>query len=365
MPTASRFGAIVLSSVLLVTTTFASDSTGKFVSAANRHFAYDGRFDHRDSNHVVVIWQSSCISTDFKSQHLTLDFGPSSDQNFFDVDVDGVRELVGLKPSQAPQAYVWPHPLEAAVLHHLTLSKRNEANSGHVTFDGITLDPKGKVSTSVAHHYRLKMIFFGDSITAGACNEDGPNDQWDDRRTHNGNKSYAAFTAQALDADWENISVSGMGIVTGYVPFIASQIWDRVYPQPDSPRADLSRWIPDVVFVNYGENDTSYTHVHGQPFPPTFTKDYVSFAESLRKAFPKAEIVLLRGGMSGGAEDPTLRAAWTAAVEQLEKQDPRVTHFVFKHFTLQHPRVADDQAMADELAPWLKEQAFVKQTRPQ
>jgi lysophospholipase L1-like esterase len=353
------FSALLVSSTLLATTTLASDSEGKLIPASNRHFAYDGRFDDHDPNHVVVIWQSSRISTDFKSAHLTLDFGPSVDECYFDADVDGVRELVAVKPNQAHQSYVWPHALEGGLLHHLTLAKRNEASTGYVTFDGVTLDSTGKVSTPVAHRYRLKMIFFGDSITAGACNEDGPTDQWTDHRTHNGNKSYAAFAARALDADWENISVSGMGIDIGYVPFVASQIWDRVYPKADSPRADLSHFKPDIVFVNYGENDTSFTHGHGMPFPPTFTKDYVSFIEGLRKAFPKAEIVLLRGGMTGGAQDANLRAAWTAAVEQLEKQDPRVTHFVFKHFSVQHPRVTDDQAMADELVAWLKEQKFV------
>jgi lysophospholipase L1-like esterase len=288
-----------------------------------------------------------------------LEFGPLVDQTYFDAEVDGVRELLALTPNQAHQTYPWPHPLDGS-LHHLTLSKRNEAASGYATFDGLRIDPKGKVNTPVAHHYRLKFIFFGDSITAGACNEDGPNDQWDSRRTHNANKSYAAFTAQALDADWENISVSGMGIVTGYVPFVASRIWDRLYPKADSPRADLASWKPDVVFVNYGENDTSFTQRHGQPFPAAFAKDYVSYVEGLRSAYPKAEIVLLRGGMSGGAENPDLRAAWTQAVGQLEKADSRIAHFVFNHFTAQHPRVPDDQAMANELVPWLKEQGFVK-----
>jgi lysophospholipase L1-like esterase len=355
----SLLSTFILSSAVLATSALASDSAGKRIPASDRHFAYDGRFDDHDPKHVVAIWQSSRISTNFKSAHLTLDFGPSSDQNYFDADVDGVREIVALTPNQAHQAYVWPHALDSS-LHHLTLSKRNEAASGYVTFDGITLDPKGKVSTPTAHHYRLKIIFFGDSITAGACNEDGPNDQWDDRRTHNGNKSYAALTAQALDADWENISVSGMGIVAGYVPFVSGQIWDRVYPKADSPRADLSRFTPDLVFVNYGENDTSITLRDNKPFPASFTKDYETYVENLRHAFPKAEIVLLRGGMGGGAENPNLRAAWTKAVDELEKQDPRVSHFVFKHFTVQHPRVVDDQAMTDELVPWLKEQSFTK-----
>jgi len=350
---------LFLSSALIVARVLASETPGKLVPGSDPHFAYDGRFDKSSPKHVVAIWQSSRIGIDFKSEHLELEFGPLVDQSYFDADVDGVREIVALAPNRLHQTYVWPHSLDGS-LHHLTLSKRNEAASGYVTFDGITIDRKGKVITPVAHHYRLKAIFFGDSITAGACNEDGPADQWENRKTHNANKSYAALTAQAIDADFENISVSGMGIVTGYVPFVASQIWDRVYPKAEAARADLTRWTPDIVFVNYGENDTSYTRVHGQPFPAYFTKDYIRYIEALRGAFPTAQIVLLRGGMSGGAENLDLRTAWTHACDRLEKKDPRVSHFVFHHFTAQHPRVIDDQTMTDELVPWLKEQAFFR-----
>jgi hypothetical protein len=56
------------------------------------------------------------------------------------------------------------------------------------------------------------MEFIGDSITVGACNEDGDADQWENRRTHNAAMSYAALTAEAFSADHRNIAVSGMGV---------------------------------------------------------------------------------------------------------------------------------------------------------
>ncbi len=359
--TSSKLASLFIGA-FLATIVSAADSNGKLVPASDHHISYTGRFDEHDSKHVVAIWQSTRISTDFKSQHLAIEFGPSVDQSYFDADVDGASEIVAVQPGREHQTYVWPHPLDGAA-HHFTLTKRSEAAAGYATFDGLTLDRDGKVSTPATHHDRLRFIFFGDSITAGACNEDGALDQWESRHTHNANKSYAAFTANAFGADFQNISISGMGIITGYVPVRAGEVWDRIYPKADSARADVGKWQPNVVFVNYGENDTSYTHGHGQPFPPTFSAGYVTFVESLRRAYPTAEIVLLRGGMGGGAQDANLRAAWTTAVEQLEKMDSRVAHFVFTHFTTQHPRVADDQAMADELSAWLKPQPFVAVTK--
>jgi len=39
--------------------------------------------------------------------------------------------------------------------------------------------------------------------------------------------------------------------------------------------------------------------------------------------------------------------------------DAQIAHYVFVHYSTQHPRVSDDRAMADELVAWLKQQAFM------
>jgi len=205
------------------------------------------------------------------------------------------------------------------------------------------------------------MMFIGDSITVGACDEDGATDQWDDRRTHNNALSYGALTATKFSADYRNIAVSGMGICTGYVEMRAGEVWDRVYPNPRSAKADLgAEAAPTVIFVNFGENDDSFTHKDQQPFPPDFAERYVALVQAIRKTYPAAEIVILRGGMHGGAQSERLRGPWETAVQQLEGRDPRVTHFVFKHWSTLHPRVADHRAMADELIAWLQQQAFMR-----
>ena len=147
-----------------------------------------------------------------------------------------------------------------------------------------------------------------------------------------------------------------MGVAIGWVPATTGQVWDRVYPDPKSPRADLSLWTPDVVFVNLGENDDSFTRAHKMPFPAGYSDGYVALVQAIRAAHPAASIVLLRGGMFGGSQSEPLRLAWTAAVSRLEAADPRISHFVFRHWTSLHPRVADHRAMADELSVLLAAQ---------
>jgi lysophospholipase L1-like esterase len=204
------------------------------------------------------------------------------------------------------------------------------------------------------------MEFIGDSIAAGACDEDGKSDQWEDHRTHNNAKSYTTLTAAAFDADWQNISVSGIGIVTGFDPWVAGQIWDHVYVDTNSPKADLTLWTPRIVLVHLGDNDDSYPRSHHLPFPTNFAEAYIGFVHNVRAAYPNAEIVLLQGGMWNGAKSPELTAAWNDAVAKLESSDKRISHYAFKHWSYLHPRVADHQAMADELIAWLKQQNFMK-----
>jgi lysophospholipase L1-like esterase len=325
--------------------------------ASDARFVYEGRFDRSDASGPVIIWQASRVRFGFEGDAVALRFNELKGQVYFDAVVDGRATVVALPENSATQRV--PLSGYGPGSHQLLLYKRSEANAGTVRFLGVDLPAGAKLLAGAAPHYARRFLFIGDSITVGACNEDGPEDQWADRRTHNAAKSYAAVTAAAFDADLRNIAVSGMGVVMGWVPQLAGATWDRVYPDPKGPRAPLGDWLPDLVFVNLGENDTSYSAAHGQPFPAAFASEYVALVKAVRSAFPQSTIVLLRGGMGGGATNESLRHAWETAVAELEKGDPHVSHFVFNHWSGMHPRAADDRIMANELIAWLKTQSWV------
>jgi lysophospholipase L1-like esterase len=331
------------------------------IPAADARFRYEGRFDFSDSNTPVIIWQASRISLDFEGNTVGLLFDGARGQCFFDATVDGSNTIVEVREGQSAR----PATLAGwgPGRHHLILFKRSEADAGSVRFRGVVLAAGARAWTAPPPAYRLRMEFFGDSITVGACNEDGPADQWENRRTHNAALSYAALTAAALSADYRNIAVSGMGVAAGWVDKRAGQVWDKIHPDPAAPRADLTNWIPQIVFVNFGENDDSYCRAHGQPFPAGYTDGYVALIHAIRAAYPAARIVLLRGGMYGGAQSAPLRLAWEAAVARLESTDPGISHFVFTHWTPTHPRVADDRVLARELITWLRQQDFTQAYR--
>jgi lysophospholipase L1-like esterase len=332
----------------------------KLIRTSDQAFSYAGRIDYSEPAGPVIIWQGSRISIDFEGEKLALSFEDLNGQTFFDALVDETRAVLAMR-GEKRHCFALQSSLEPG-WHKLTLVKRSEANAGTIRFKGIFVAQNARVRASDLPRPRLAMEFIGDSITVGACNEDGAEDQWEDRLTHNNNLSYAAMTAAAFSADYRNTAVSGMGIVTGYVPMRATQIWDRLYPAPSSASADLASWTPDLAFVLLGENDDSFTKLHGKPFPENFADEYVALVRQVQKGYPHARIVLLRGGMYGGSQSPSLRKAWEAAVSRLEANDAKISHFAFIHWSKNHPRVADDRAMADELVSWLKGQDFMRKT---
>jgi lysophospholipase L1-like esterase len=325
--------------------------------ASAPEFVYEGRIDRAKPAEPVVIWEASRIRLGFDGDSLVLRFANLKGQVFFDARVDGLTTLVELREN-APRERVTLDGFGPG-RHELLLFKRSEATAGTVGFAGVELAAGAHASRGTVPPYATTMLFLGDSITVGACNEDGAEDQWEDRRTHNAALSWAALTAQAFSADHRNISVSGMGVATGWFPELVGDIWNRLYPTATSTKADLTTWTPHVIFINYGENDDSFTRAHQQPFPAAFTNKYIEFVHAVRAAFPSAEIVILRGGMTGGATSVPLREAWESVVQRLETSDPRVHQYVFHHWSTTHPRVPDDRAMADELVAWLREQQFM------
>ncbi len=336
----------------------APSPTMQLLPADDSRFRYEGRFDFAQPAAPAVVWQGSRIAIDFEGTAATLLFDWAEGQNFFDLTVDGATAVLAVNDASTTR-FALPADLGPG-RHRLTLFKRSEASAGHARFRGLELPLGAHAWVPAAPNYKLRLQFFGDSITAGACNEDPGEDQWENRATHNNAKSYAAFTAAAFAADYRNIAVSGIGIAAGYYPELIGAVWDRLYPTARSPRADLGTWTPDVVCINYGENDGSFTTLNKQPFPSAaFTKGYLALVHAIRSAYPHAHIVLLRGGMYNGAKNEALRRAWESAVQQLEAKDAAVHHYVFQHWSGPHPRVADDRALADELIAWLQQQPFM------
>jgi lysophospholipase L1-like esterase len=349
-------------SALAAGTDSAATAPWRVVPASDTRFRYEGRIDFGDRASPVVIWEASTIAIDFEGDRANVRFSGITGQVFFDATVDGASTILALK--EASPSKTLPLPVSGTGRHHLVLFKRSEASAGTAHFEGIEVAPDANVFLQAVPAHRMRMEFLGDSITAGACDEDGPDDQWEDRKTHDAAFSWAAVTAAAFSADYQNISISGIGLAMGYDDVVMGQVWDRTYPTAASAGADLGKWTPDVIFVLLGDNDDSYPRAHSLPFPDAFNEKYAELILAIRRAYPKPSIVLLNGGMWAGTHSKELETAWGAVVASLEARDSRISHYTFAHWTMNHPRVADHRAMAEELDAWLRTRPFLTSSRP-
>jgi lysophospholipase L1-like esterase len=327
------------------------------VPASDPHFRYGGRFDFSNPDSPAVIWEACTIAIDFEGERAGVRFSGTTGQVFFDATLDGASSILDLHEGGPDRAF--PLAVSGTGIHHLVLFKRSEATAGIVHFNGIEVAPSARVLSPALPRRSMRMEFIGDSITVGACDEDGPDDQWDNRRTHDAAFSWAALTAAEFSADYRNISISGIGVAAGFDDILIGQVWDRIYPTAASPRADLGKWTPDVVLVLLGDNDDSYPRTHAMPFPANFGENYAALVHAIRGAYPRASIVLLNGAMWAGTHSNELEAAWNSVVRDLEKKDRGISHYTFIHWTMNHPRVSDHRALAHELDEWLRSQRFM------
>jgi lysophospholipase L1-like esterase len=321
-----------------------------FVPANDPGFAYTGRLDFADPAAPVIIWQGSEINFRFSGTSLAVRFSDSDGRSSYNVIVDGA-----ITPLRLERGAEYDYLLDQALPpgeHAVTLFKRTEAMSTKDRFKGIMISSGGKLLDPPATK-PFKIEFYGDSITAGACDEvDGP-DGYEDLFYHNNYTSYGAIAARALGAEYANVSWSGIGICMSWHPLLMPDVWANLYADAGSPRFDFKNRPADVVVVNLGQNDYGYSDNIKAPFPPKFAEEYARLIREIRAQYPQAWIVCATGGMSAIKSSRNLTKAWAAALKEF-KDDPKVLSMTYKAFTYNHPRVDTHVKMAAELEAFIR-----------
>jgi lysophospholipase L1-like esterase len=307
----------------------------------------------------LLAWSGSELRARFTGDQLALRLAPlRGGINHFTVEVDGRRHALALRGDGAAD---WRLPLPAGE-HELRLVKRTEASQAEAIFLGLRLAEGGHLLDPPPPR-PLRLEFYGDSITAGACNGDIGDDQYEDLSTHDGTRAYGALTAARLGADYAGIAVSGIGITATWDQLLMPQVWNRYAPRLDAPVAPPvappDARAPDVVLVNLGQNDHGFPASKGQAIAPDFGPRYLAFVRGLRARYPRARLVLLAGGMTAWKEEPAIPRALGQAVATLRAEgDARVWTYTFQAFSWAHPRIDVHARMADELTRFLKDEVL-------
>lgn len=196
----------------------------------------------------------------------------------------------------------------------VSIVKLSETAMSTIGISPLDLSNGGEVKPTAAKERKIE--FIGDSITCGYGVDDEDKDHHFSTLTEDVTKAYAYKTAQALDADYSMVSISGYGIISGYTSDPSKKVSEQTIPQyytklgfsynkfanttaPQDIEWDFSKFTPDVVVINLGTNDDSYTKGDSAKMQE-YIDGYRAFLETVREKNPDAEIFCTLGLMGQG-----------------------------------------------------------------
>lgn len=341
---------------------------GKFISSKDRHLDYTGRVGFSDSS-AEFYWSGTSVSINVKgTKEVKVLLDVKKDFNYYYAIVDGnTSNLKKVKVNIGKKTYnlVTFSDLKE---HHIELVKITNTDDNTTFFYGFQIDKNGIVLKSNKEKKR-KLEFFGDSVTCGH-GADVPVDSTDSGapKYFNNYKAYGAITARHFDAQYHCTAKSGIGLAVSWFPETMPEIYDRVNPENPNSKWDFSAYVPDIVVVNLFQNDSWIVNMpENEQFKARFgtvkpTDDflinaYVDFISKIRSKYPKAQIICCLGNMDIVKEGSKWPGIVNAAVATLGDKKV-VTHFFEYKNTNGHPKVKEQQAMADDLIQFIEKNCF-------
>lgn len=343
----------IIITALLVLTCFSALSAKDYLPSAE-NVKFLGR-THTENDVLWAFFSSSGVAFNVDARRLAVTIaGDSGTPQRKDngslarlaVFVNGERKLDQLIMKQEETFTVFDeaNPVKGEV----RIIKISESANSILGIKSISVDQDGTISP--ANQKSLKIEFIGDSITCGYGVDDEDRNHHFSTATEDNTKTYAYKTAQALDADYSMVSVSGWGIVSGYTSAqknpdsVLPKIYEKVgftygnkfnNKQPQSLTWDFNRFVPDFIVINLGTNDASWTKKDAKKVED-YKKGYVKFLKQIRAKNKDAQIICSLGIMGGD-----LFPAIEEAVEEYKSQtgDEKVCSLKFAN-----------QSMADGIA---------------
>lgn len=214
--------------------------------------------------------------------------------------------------------------------------------------------------------------FIGDSITCGYGIDDPVAEHPFHTSTEDVTQAYAYLAAGQLQADYSMVCLSGYGIISGYTGNgfrCASQLIPDYYEKvgfcfapfavrkPQELDWNFSAFAPELVVINLGTNDDSYTG--DDPLRQReYCKEYQRFLQTVRKRNPRAKI-LCTLGMMGDRLYPTLEEAVSEYCSATGDTEITAFHFVPQtdedgYSSDWHPSRLTQQRAADALTGFVR-----------
>jgi len=233
------------------------------------------------------------------------------------------------------------------------LIRRSEAWQGDIIFTGASAEGGFVKSLPLP---KTKLLFIGDSITAGAGTESRLNEAGEWVAVSNARVAYPRVLGNRLDAQVHQIAYGGRGVTRDWQGITetnnAPQFYDRVLPDQATPIWNPQDYQADIVSIMLGTNDFN----PGIPERESWTEAYRTFVARVRTDYPRAQVFLISSPMTDGEKGEALKDYVRSVAESFKTPQVRYIE-VDKYYGEawdSHPTAAEHQKMADELEPFFK-----------
>ncbi len=324
-------------------------------------FNYSGRIDWQNPQAPAFGFPGTAVEFKFTGTSLKLELAEDSwnNGNYLDVYLDDNPEpiTVKLKPENGqPIIYDIAEGLENKV-HNAVLVKRTDYVTGEFNFHGIIID--GQMLPAEPDSKR-KIEVYGDSISAAAVVEHqgiGEQDpQGDNKYLSNAYYSYASILAREYGAELSLVAQSGASLMNGFGYWHdgtgAEAFYNRLKPLKDAPVWNFNQYNPDLIIIALGQNDSSTIRIGREVSAESWKSHYKQFIVNLRSQHPDAYFIGMFPNMYHDlAWDNYIIEA--IAEYRTEYNDNRIFSVIHEQVTPGHPRIREQQQMADTLKEFI------------
>ena len=332
--------------------------TNPTVRANDPIIYYIGRIRIEDTT-TIVSWSGTQIIIRFKGTELKVSLHDEKGENYYQIIIDQDSSFI-FHPKQGYQTYRVLKNLKDTI-HKVIIFKRTEYIFGRTKFFSFSVNKTGNF-LPYSHPQRLKIEFYGNSITAGLGNEH-PTGSSMNSKYENNYLAYGAISARSLNADYVCIARSGIGLTISWDSLIMPELFWRVDPYDSTIKWNFKNYQADIVVINLFQNDSWLVKMpfHAQykrrfkqkPKDEFFIQNYYNFVDTLLKLYPYAQIICTLGPMSAIAPNSKWKDYILEATEKLNNS--RIHTLFFPYFSKHgHPTIEEHKKMATILVEYIK-----------
>ncbi len=231
--------------------------------------------------------------------------------------------------------------------HTFAIYRCNQAILGRATL--LTVKMNGLAEKHIAPEGQLKMVFLGDSITAGhgSRSVNGAEDQ-----SHNkymdATYTYAFLCGEALQADFHIIARSGMATTCKPDDANNANMYYEYYSyeRPERVKYDTSKEDVDIYVISLGTNDGGWSK-------KLVKTNATALVERVRKDHPNAKIIWAYGQMATDYKD-----VYSSIIEELGGAEANLYFYMFSQPNRDggttHPNAEAHAMHAEELTTFIR-----------